>query len=626
MPVQGLTVQTVLPSLQMAERGARNRANILSQAQARVPDAQTFAKTILDKDLHGVESNKFVSAINNLATDYLTKYEKNPFYAFSREGKETAKKMQSIVTNPALQRMENVKKQNDEEYKRVASKGLQSNLMITDGGGLAILNAETKQREIINPEDFDRDIHQALTIADDYSYLDLYEGSDRTASYDIDTLENITANIRSAVSGLGIDKWKKEYDRIKTTHAGQSLGEGVGVTDVIEGESNQAQIQNVLDFLTTGGMSQKAMKTLLSQYYRSNPDELGLEGSSQRAAGWITDQVNRVAKGQRISTARTTTKAATGLGTSDGAGGTAKVLPWDKVNAGAFGTRPEVQEVGDITKGGARRTGVRKNIPLVWSRDTNNDFKDSDTGATVANLTFENLTFTQAADLNNIQMGIDADNEGLKLAEGDYTRIPMEALQGSIMKYDLQPAGLVQHPIDIDGNIINPITERDILTQARMRTLSPADEKRYRIIDADTNPRFTQQQFISTIMIIPRRRGLFDTNIGNEEYLKQFKDSGYKSSEKYTDMYNKHSGADRLGSPGTILAYDDETYAIKVNIAIQEGATPIGFNTLLGADDTLVPKSQNLYENQIYQRRPAVSGNQSNRSIDPDLLLFSNVQ
>ena len=272
----------------------------------------------MDRDIHTAEANQYAGAINNLASEYLGEYSKNPYYAFSQQGKQQARKMQEIVNDPRFKQFENIKKLNEAAFTKAQTAGLSDNLVMGDNGTIAVANRQTGKREMIHPDDVDHSIHQPLTVAQDYQFLDQFEGSSRLASYDTATLEDTQTAIRDVFKSLKTNTNSKEFDRIKSSFAGRKTNE-FGVTQTVETETNKEQMANELANLQNYGLSQTAMKSLMSQYYRTNPGELGQEGSHDRATEWMFNQIGRIANGQRVDNRAVSSKK--GIGFDDGEGG-----------------------------------------------------------------------------------------------------------------------------------------------------------------------------------------------------------------------------------------------------------------------------------------------------------------
>jgi len=169
-----LTVQGTLPSIGMTQRSMANEQNMMAKAARLVPDTQTFLKTILDRDIHSGSAEASATAMQNIAGDYLTNYAKDPFYAFTQRGRGQASQMQGIVNNPMFKQMEEAKKQNDAELKRVQDEGLLNEMVIDDYGRIAVMGRDRK-RIFKYASQIDKENDYALNVTDDYSHIDRFD-------------------------------------------------------------------------------------------------------------------------------------------------------------------------------------------------------------------------------------------------------------------------------------------------------------------------------------------------------------------------------------------------------------------------------------------------------------------
>lgn len=78
------------------------RTQLLQEAASLVPSAQDLIDRLTKHKLSPGDQNFFQTILGGHMTDYIGKYTENPYFAFSREGKEKVRTMQSIVNNPLL--------------------------------------------------------------------------------------------------------------------------------------------------------------------------------------------------------------------------------------------------------------------------------------------------------------------------------------------------------------------------------------------------------------------------------------------------------------------------------------------------------------------------------------------
>lgn len=593
MPLSRLPYRTILPSLEGSQIQQESQQSLLSGAATiaegatKTPDGKTFASTILDRSLHGADAQNYLGIINNLANDYLTKYSKDPYYAFTQKGKRQIQQMQQIVNDPAFERMENIKKQNDKEYERVAAKGLQTSLMVNDFGGIAVFDNETRSRRFINPEDFDENKHYALTVADDYSLLENYEGASRLAAYDVEDFDTVMKNIQDMLSKVKLNKWNEEYNAVRSLEDIGGQG-GVPVNITRERESNAQQMGNMINMIKSNGLSPTAIKTLKSHYFRMNPNELGSEGANQRADKWIIDQINRVANGQRVETNRTSTTKIPGLSGGEGKSGQLDdQLVWNQIMENQWGTNKvrTIDQNGNITFGDGHA------IPVEYMQARDNPLKDPDTGLKVPNLSVKDNPWFQVGDKDNIQIGVVNDSETHK--SGEYINIPYEMIQDGTIKFDSKPGTITYDYVDAYNNIISPEKYQELKNKLQNNTLSEDEINQYFTVDPETGEgNFRMKQFVDTKIVIPRPVELFGVDPEVKKRNNFLKDAGYDSSETFVDEYMTHSGK-RLDS--SVFKVDDEAFVVKIRMPLSEGAP--GGVTRLFNEGVLTEKDLNMYQN-----------------------------
>lgn len=601
---------TVLPSAARQQIQSQSLSNILgdasslSQGAVQTPDGKTFANVILDRELHGADASMYLGQINNLANHYLSKYAENPFYAFTKQGKDQVRAMQQIVNDPAMKAMESIKKANDKEFERVSEKGLQTSFIFDDFGNIAVIDREEGRRKFVNPEEFDPNSQYALNIADDYTLIETQEGSRRRAAYDVDSFDEVMKNIRATVQGLGTDKWKEEYDTVKSLRD-IGVDENVPVSVSIERETNQAQLNEVVGRLMNNGLSPTAVKTLKSHYFRMNPNELGAEGSNQRAQEWMVDQINRVARGERIETYRPTTKDLVGVSGSGGKSGQLdNKLAINQILDNEFGTNrtTTLDQHGNLTISQGHA------VPEQFMKDLDNPIQDPDSQLEYANFNVETNPWFQVGDKDNIQVAVVNDLEEGDLKSGDYVNIPYDMIRGGAIKPGPKPGTIVYRYVDKSGKVISPAKYQEIAEKAKNQNLTAEEINQYTTVDPETNEvAFIMQPMLETQVMVPRKIGLFGEDSSTKETSSFLKQYGHRSTEHFTEDFIRHSGRN-IDPTGKAFGVDDEVFVVDVLLPLSKGAA--GGLTRMFGEDVLTEKDLNRFDNLMFnQLKSARLGN-----------------
>src|SRR5258706_3330162 len=87
--------------VKQAEREGSYR-QLLQEASSLTPDVDAITGAIMDKKLYAPNKAPYLNAVNEIVGDYLGKFDKDPFYAFTREGRSAAGRLKQIVNHPDI--------------------------------------------------------------------------------------------------------------------------------------------------------------------------------------------------------------------------------------------------------------------------------------------------------------------------------------------------------------------------------------------------------------------------------------------------------------------------------------------------------------------------------------------
>lgn len=136
---------------------SQTKAQLLQEAASLVPDASKLSEELIKHKISGGDKAFFVGRLNQMLNDYLQEYNSNPFFAFSKKGKDLAKEMQRHVNHPILTQLEVENEHNEALRKRAIEKGIDSQVNVVNGK-ISVLNHKTgefydKESDVIDAND-----------------------------------------------------------------------------------------------------------------------------------------------------------------------------------------------------------------------------------------------------------------------------------------------------------------------------------------------------------------------------------------------------------------------------------------------------------------------------------------
>lgn len=583
---------------------------LLSEASSLTPDVDAISQAIMDKKLYSPNKAPYMNAVNEIVGDYLGKFEKDPFYAFSREGRSAAGRLKQIVNHPDIQAMEQNTATTEKEFEKASTKNLNKNYVVRGNEVLAYKDGKRQYVPISQLQNLNPEKDQLLTVDEDMGLIRNHIGvRDGVPSYDMSKLEDVDKKIKDTLSknNLGYYGSTAAYDV-----------NGNGAMDLkIKNKSNLANIRTAVETLKRTGLTESDTNILKSEYLKSVPNPSG-QGFNQ----WLDNKLQGIATGQIESLHdETPTKE---FGAAGGRGGSSKTVELSaasRILNGLTGTR-NVETIqgntGQVLKGHVLPTQETLN-------NSSGEIKD-ELGNVNANRTLNKLkVFSDATDLKNLSV--------LSFKDGSAVKIPGLAEHGIVLdKPGTEPALVYQYtyrdqngePSMIPPNITKEILRRQdsgekipakyqpylttvSLEQAEQDIISqpiPDKEKAERIASLRANTRpdgsvsyLDNKPWVDVTVGLPRSRGLFNSVDPEADQIgKQAQDLGYKSVESpsFNDYYAKHSGKGDL-LDNSWHKVNDEMYEIKARVPLtsfEQLNTAYGGKTLGYPEDIHIDTSR----------------------------------
>jgi len=556
---------------------------LLQEAGSLTPDADAISKAIIDKKTYGVDSKPYLEATNEAVGDYLDKFGKDPFYAFSKEGRNTAARLKQIVNHPDWKLLEQNTATTEAEFKKANDKNLNKNYVVRGNEVLAWKNGRRQYVPISQLASLNSEKDQLLTVDEDMGLIRNHIGvRNEVPSYDMSKLEDVDKKIKDTLSAknLGYHGSTSAYDV-----------NGNGATDFrIKDKSNLANIRTAVETLRKTELTESDTNVLKSEYLKSEQNP-----SSQGFNQWLDNKLQGIATGQIESLHDETPTKEFGAAGGKGAGGSklVELSPASGALMGRYGKR-NVETIhgntGQILKGNLLPVNETLNNSYGEVKDT--------LGNTNANRTLNKLKLSDAIDLKNLSV--------LSFKDGSTTKIPGLAEHGIVLdKPGTEPAIVYQYTHkDQNGEstIVPPNIAKEILRrqdtgekipskyqpylttvpieQAEQEIMaSPIQDKqkaeRIASLRANQKPDGTvsyldNKPWVDMTIGLPRSRGVFNSIDPEADQIgKQAQELGYKSVESpsFNDYYAKHSGKGDL-LDNSWHKVNDEMYEIKARVPL----------------------------------------------------------
>jgi hypothetical protein len=283
---------------------SNKKSQLLSEAASLVPSSQDLIDRLNKHALSPGDQNFFQTVLGGQVSEYLNKYTENPYFAFSREGKEKVKSMQSIVNNPLLSEAALSFEKSSKIAENAQNDRNDQNLNVV-GGTISVYDQSTGKIKRVLPDHLTSSM-QPLTFSNELSertkkgFFNQETGSvESPIQYNQMSFKDVVAGINSIVGTPGSSEWNQFSQDI--TKFNQDLTSRLQTTY----KSNASQIESKLKsiFGKNGvNLPDSYMDTLLAKEYANQYSRTGTidrEQAYMNTAKMIQDIVN----GERVNSA-----------------------------------------------------------------------------------------------------------------------------------------------------------------------------------------------------------------------------------------------------------------------------------------------------------------------------------
>ena len=288
-------------------------SQLLQKAANLTPDYGKIIEGIQKYKVDPVTAKWFENEANTKMQGYINKYQENPFYAFSREGRETVTSLQRLANDPRLQYAESAYDMSKKEYEK-HDEELQT--INYNGGTVMVYDNETGKAKRMNAFNIDPTKHIPLTGEQEFQFLTRANGfkdGDSPFKVTVSKVSEMRSRLHTEFNDSGYVKIKDELKDMAT-------------------KTNQPQIKSKFESLITSlDLSEQDRNTINGQYIAYAIAQ-GEKPTAQGARDYMIKYLANIADYKTYSETETGVDGSTGDG---GAGGKGAVAPVGRYEAAA---------------------------------------------------------------------------------------------------------------------------------------------------------------------------------------------------------------------------------------------------------------------------------------------------
>ncbi len=285
------------PGLTRFQVKSAKKMQLLEEAAKLAPDQQVLIDQLTKNKLAPGDMANFQGLLNSSLTDYMNKYNENPYYTFSREGKSGVRHMQSIVNNPVLTELARNYDVSQKTYD-IAQKDGNLNHFNVVNGSLSAYNTTKKRIERINPDDLDGKTYIPLTFEQEQNqrvkegFYNIHENRvEDPLTYNQVSYKDVVGAINDIVGTPG----STEFNQFS-----KDLGDLNSMLEV-KYKSNRSQLNKKMNALfSDAGLPEQHKDTLLAIAYKNQHDR-GEKIDTQKAYKDVTQMIRDIVDGKEVT-------------------------------------------------------------------------------------------------------------------------------------------------------------------------------------------------------------------------------------------------------------------------------------------------------------------------------------
>lgn len=486
------------PKLIQHEVRKQGKQQLLEEAASLLPDSDGMTKALLDfKNMHAADYEKTYGELRGIMSEYLSKYNENPYYAFTKEAKDQNRMMQWIVNNPQVKAADKMA----ENDKALRDKAMKENNL----GAYHVVNGQLN----IGPDG------RPVTVGEWYDLVSNRVGNlgRETSAFQYDMMDSkeVASKIQSVFSNLGINQSEDLQGILSNKKS-----------------SNYMQVRNAVnaakELLTSADRN-----TLMSNYYSKFYDPRNPDSADPRKAEASIDYIIADFAGKSIINKDDYGTNPYQKAMSESEGGTGPLKPASPYELAWKSTPREVP----LIQGSNGMIVQAREIP-DFAQNTR-FAKDPDTGMEVAKANmYDNKYFSQAGvDLNRVVVaGGNKEDLFNPLVSEDGSSLLTDDVKKNIRVMRGEAA---EHIVDVNGRFASPAEIRQLSTITKVNSLAsvPNNLRKFFQQRDDGFYKNTQSFVISKVQIPASEGGFIPFTSGLEsnassKLAESLKNKGFK--------------------------------------------------------------------------------------------------
>jgi len=253
------------------------RSSLIAEAQELRPDGKAIYEQVDKLEMHDGDKRRLSSGIDGQLKAFGEGFAKNPFYAFSKQGRGQVSSVSSLINNGANAGLVQRKAQDDEALAKASENNTLGNLQIRDGKIKVIRKQDGRSNWInINAFNEDKGSYIPLTVQEDYQNT-ARVGAD--ASIPFSSSMSSHSDILDKVEGILNNVGKTKDTRFATRG---------DILETITNSNNISQMSQAIAYLQEAGLTNEDINTLVSKEYQANPNQ-SYEQAKMNALGSIAN-------------------------------------------------------------------------------------------------------------------------------------------------------------------------------------------------------------------------------------------------------------------------------------------------------------------------------------------------
>jgi hypothetical protein len=384
-------VTTPGPGLVRHQVKSAKKQQLLQEAASMTPNSSELMEQLGMNDLSPQDGYKYGAALNDMLNEYMGKYKENPYYAFSREGVEKVRGMQTLVRDPRINAVKQAFKTTQENFKKKTEEGLGS-YAYTRNGNLMVIDEEGNLRDMM-PDKIDLQKHHPVTVEQAYQYTignkgfhDQNMANIKALTIDMEDPEKVIDQVNKWFQGLG-------------QHTQEAFRSDLSNLVSEKTTSNAAQLKSRMSaILSDAGLPNNFRDTIYSQYYTNElmqgrkPTRLGAEKALYEMVGRIADGHNVFKEDLQANPVF--------RGAADRKEALTETSPWLAAASGAqAGDHPLIIQNNTSGRWGALSY---KPIPTTYLEKSFNQYKDEETNLTQPKKNLKDMAIFRVASPEDI--------------------------------------------------------------------------------------------------------------------------------------------------------------------------------------------------------------------------------